>query len=143
MKKALIFCLILCIGFSTIQIKAATEDSGDGNTIVLDDGTIIRYNNNAIDGGIDLSGLEFHDNRAWFQLNNQNNKLTTLAILSVMLDVPFHSQINSVDCGLAAMQMMLGTVGYNYTQSELANYLKTTGGDELASVLTDLVSEPK
>lgn len=120
MKKILMSVLsfIILMSTGTIYIYAAQEaTSSDGVQIVeIEEGTVIQYNENALNGGIDL-GMP----------------------AKVELTIPFEQPKQYNYSSVASTVMLLNSIGFTYTQQEIADLFEVdrvvTDGEHLTEVL--------
>lgn len=120
MKKILMSVLsfIILMSTGTIYIYAAQEaTSSDGvQTVEIEEGTVIQYNENALNGGIDL-GMP----------------------AKVELTIPFEQPKQYNYSSVASTVMLLNSIGFTYTQQEIADLFEVdrvvTDGEHLTEVL--------
>lgn len=123
MKKIVMSILASVILMSTGSgyIYATQEaTSSDGDQVVeIEDGTVIRYNENALNGGVDLG-------------------VPAKVELLVSYEQPKQYNYNSA----ASAAMLLNSIGFNYTQQEIADLIAVnrtvTDGEHLTEVLNQI-----
>lgn len=124
MKKILMSVLsfIILMSTGTIYIYAAQEaTSSDGvQTVEIEEGTVIQYNENALNGGIDL-GMP----------------------AKVELIIPFEQPKQYNYSSVASTVMLLNSIGFTYTQQEIADLFEVdrvvTDGEHLTEVLNHTI----
>lgn len=142
MKKKISLILVLSV-LSVLCLPvnktfAATELGDNGETIILEDGTVIHYDNTVMNGGINLSESR----------NTSINKTITNRSVaeSVELPITFETQKYYYYCAPAAAKMLLSSIGFNVTQDYLATLFKTSpeegtaAGSHLANAMNNIVS---
>lgn len=120
MKKILMSVLsfIILMSTGTIYIYATQEaTSSDGvQTVEIEEGTVIQYNENALNGGIDL-GMP----------------------AKVELTIPFEQPKQYNYSSVASTVMLLNSIGFTYTQQEIADLFEVdrvvTDGKHVTEVL--------
>lgn len=121
MKKILMsilsFAILLGTGAGYIHATQESTPSDGDQTVEIDDATVIRYNENALNGGIDL-GIP----------------------AKVELTIPFEQPKQYNYSSVASTVMLLKSIGINHTQQELADLLNANNigmidGEHLTEVL--------
>lgn len=119
-----------------------------GNKLLDVDGQLISYNEQAVNGGIDLTSpiYSLNDKTTLMKMNGDLELQSTKR--SVVISLPFQTQINNYYCGPAAARMVVGAIGYSRTQQQMASLLGTTtngtnAGASVANALNRVVSGSK
>lgn len=122
--KKIIISIISCVLFLTTASSVfATESStpsDGGQTVENEDGIVIKYDENALNGGIDL-GMP----------------------AKVELSVPFEYSKQYNYNSAASAVMLLNSIGFNYTQQEIAdlfnvNSLGLIEGETMVDILNHI-----
>lgn len=124
------------ISTTLTSISAATTPPEGSSVIKTEDGTEIIYDNNAINGGIN----EDIDTKI-----NNKKVVSRAEVAGKSLNVKHQTQQNNYYCGPASASMIVKYLGYNKSQSYMANLLKTnesgTGaGKDVAGALNKVAS---
>lgn len=144
MKKLLNLVIIgiMLFGSNMYHISASTND---GDQIgISEDGTNIVVNESVVNGGVDLNTPLSKESLE--KIDKTTNPTTRAS--SVVLNIPFQTQQTNYYCGPAAAVMVLGAIGYNRTQSQMASLLGTTtngtnAGNNVANALNSVVAGSK
>lgn len=130
-KKSIILVVMLVI--SILRSNQAFAATNEENVIVED--------KNIINGGIDLvTPLD----TSLFNELELNNNVISVSPKQVEIYIPFQTQINNYYCGPAAA-MVVNSLGYNKTQTQMAYLLGTTtngtnAGNGVANALNSVVA---
>lgn len=146
MKKLLTSVLSLSIMFSfpllNMTVSATTNSSGE-ETYINDDGIEIVYNNDVVNGSVDLNTEPIASSQI------DKSKIVKPRASSVEIPITFEKQQNYYYCGPAAAVMTLKAIGFNKTQNQMRDLLGTTeasgtpAGNSVANALNAVVAGSK
>lgn len=141
-KLSLSILIGLSCFFTSVSVKAATNESG-AQSVVTEDGRVIFRDDNIVNGGIDIN-TELDVEGKLFE----KSLAPTTRASSVVISIPFQTQQNDYYCGPASARMVLGGIGYNVTQDYMASLLGTTvngtnAGNGVANALNRVVAGSK
>lgn len=126
--------LLLSSAVTAPVVDAATRTGGG-----------VVANPYALNGGVDLLTQPAFEEPERMQTASMSRASRITTPERVILQVPFQTQQTDYWCGPASAKMLLETIGYNYSQQQLANMLGTNArigteaGHKIPNVLNSIV----
>lgn len=154
MKRILANLLVISLLFGIeVQNVVFAEDTSDSGVVEVD-GVDIYYDNNAVNGGVDIDKDKGYVNENGVNIYYDNHAINGGVDLeakpayqgvnsSVVLPIVFEHPQSDKSNAFASMAMLLSTIGYPMTQQELATVLDMNNieskqiAEELNSIVKD------